>query len=186
MCMSRRKSGYPVAMGWIQARVDDVLHDRRQGRAARPLGGYLAVASAYGTAVAAAALAARLLRRPVPGIGPADVALMSASAFQLSRIITRDAVTSPLRAPFTDYEGPAGRGEVDEHVTAEGDARVIGELLSTPYSMSMWAASALGAGMVLMPSVTRLVAGTFTAAAGANFLHAAYDRLGRSERRRRS
>jgi hypothetical protein len=38
----------------------------------------------------------------------------------------------------------------------------------------MWAVTAVTAGLVFAPRLTRLVAGSFTALAGADFLHLAY------------
>lgn len=158
-------------MGWLRTKIKNI----NQQYGDQPLTGYLGAMSGYGASVGTAALIARVTGRQVPRLRASDVALMAGSTFQLSRLIAKDAVTSPIRAPFTEFEGPAGGGEVNERVTAKGEAHVIGELVSCPFCLSVWVASALGVGFVFAPRVTRLVAGAFTSVAGANFLQLAYD-----------
>jgi len=84
-------------------------------------------------------------------------------------------VTSPIRAPFTRFEEPAGAAEVNEKVTAHGSAHAVGELVSCPFCLSVWIAAALGSGLRFAPRATRLVAGVFTAVAGSNMLQLGYD-----------
>ncbi len=43
-----------------------------------------------------------------------DTALCAVATHKLSRLLARDPVTSPLRAPFTSYQGTAGPAELDE------------------------------------------------------------------------
>jgi hypothetical protein len=50
----------------------------------------------------------------------------------------------------------------------------LGELLTCPFCLDVWAVTAFTAGLVFAPRPTRLVAGTFTALAGADFLQLAY------------
>ena len=67
----------------------------------------------YISATAALALAARATGRPLPH-RPAvtDVVLLSVATHKLSRILAKDAVTGPMRAPFARYRAPAGAGEL--------------------------------------------------------------------------
>jgi len=141
----------------------------------QPLGGYLAAMATYGAAVSAAAIGARVRGGRLPDLRVADVALVTGATFSLSRLVAKDAVTSPIRAPFTRFEEPAGAAEVNEKVTSGGEAHVVGELVSCPFCLSVWIASGLGAGLVFAPRATRLVAGVFTAVAGANLLQLGYD-----------
>ena len=68
----------------------------------RPLGGYLAAMGVYATVTAALAGLVRAAGRPVPERpAPADVVLLSIATHKLSRLLSKDAITSPLRAPFT-------------------------------------------------------------------------------------
>ena len=76
----------------------------------RPLRGYAATMMVYGTTVAGLAAGARLTGRTVPDRMRADDILLAAVAtHKLGRLIARDPVTSPLRAPFTSYQGTMAR-----------------------------------------------------------------------------
>ena len=142
----------------------------------RPLGGYVVVMAVFAALVAGAAgLAAATGRRLPHGWGPWDLLLITAGTHKLSRTLAKDAVTSPLRAPFTRYSGTAGPAEVMEEArTASGLRHAIGELVTCPFCLDLWIASGFAFGHVFAPRVTRLVAGTFTALTGADFLHLLY------------
>ena len=142
----------------------------------RPLGGYVVVMAVFAALVAGAAgLAAATGRRLPAGFGPWDLLLLTAGTHKLSRTITKDAVTSPLRTPFTHYAGTGGEAEVMEEVPTASEMRhAIGELITCPFCLDLWIATGFAFGHVFAPRVTRLVAGVFTALAGADFLHLAY------------
>jgi hypothetical protein len=147
----------------------------------RPLGGYLALMGAYGgiaTGLVALgkATGVRLPARWTLG----DAAMLGVATFKASRLLTKDAVTSPLRAPFTKFEGSAGDGEVNESVRGTGVQHAVGEMLSCPFCLSVWVGGALGAGMVFLPRLTRLAALVLTAFAGSDALHLAYDKAKQS------
>jgi hypothetical protein len=91
-------------------------------------------------------------------------------------MLAKDAVTSPLRAPFTRYREPIGHAEVAEDVRAEhGSAgHAVGELVSCPFCLAMWIATAFAGGLVLAPRATRLAATALTAVAASDFLQLAY------------
>ncbi len=142
----------------------------------RPLRGYLVTLGAYGAVTAALAAAARISGRSIPPrIGMSDVALCAVATHKVSRLLTKDAITSPLRAPFTRYDEPAGDGEVNEEVRGEGTRHAVGELVNCPFCTAVWVATGLSAGLVFAPRLTRLVAATFTAVAGSDFLQLGYD-----------
>lgn len=64
---------------------------------------------------------------------PWDVILLAAGTHKLSRTISKDSVTAPLRAPFTRYVDRGGPAEVMEEVRATGGLRhSVGELLTCP------------------------------------------------------
>jgi hypothetical protein len=142
----------------------------------RPLGGYVVVMAVFAALVAGAAgLAAATGRRLPASFGPWDLLLLTAATHKLSRTITKDAVTSPLRTPFTRYAGTGGEAEVMEEVRTASEMRhAIGELITCPFCLDLWIATGFAFGHVFAPRVTRLVAGVFTALAGADFLHLAY------------
>ncbi|MFC7483637.1 DUF1360 domain-containing protein [Luedemannella flava] len=121
---------------------------------------------------------ARLTGCRLPATVPVgDVALLSAATFRISRLVTKDSVTSPLRAPVTRFTGAAGAGEVNEEPRGEnGLSHAAGELASCPFCASVWTATGLTAGMAFAPRLTRWVAATATAVAAADFLQFAYAR----------
>jgi hypothetical protein len=64
----------------------------------------------YSAVVAAVAGLARLTGRDIPdGLDSRQVVLSAAAIHKLSLLLTRDPVTSPLRAPFTVYRGTVGQ-----------------------------------------------------------------------------
>ena len=106
--------------------------------------------------------------------------LAAAATHKLSRLLTRDPVTSPLRAPFASYEGTAGPAELAEDVRGHGAQKTVGELITCPFCTSVWVATGLAAGLVFLPRVTRLAMGTFAALAGADILQFAHAWLTKS------
>jgi hypothetical protein len=144
----------------------------------RPLGGYVLVMAVFAALVAGAAGLARLKHRRLPDdVGVWDVLLIAAGTHKLSRTISKNSVTAPLRAPFTRYEGKGGPSEVMEGVRAASGVRhSIGELITCPFCLDVWIATGFAIGLVFAPRVTRLVAATFTALTGSDFLHLAYAR----------
>jgi hypothetical protein len=91
-------------------------------------------------------------------------------------MITRDRVTSAVRAPFTTFQGDAGHAEVDEAARGHGLRRAIGELLICPYCLGMWISAGLLAGLIVAPRPTRWIASAFAVLTGADVLQIAYAR----------
>ncbi|HEU5107225.1 MAG TPA: DUF1360 domain-containing protein, partial [Micromonosporaceae bacterium] len=130
-----------------------------------------------GAMVAGLVGAVRASRSPLPERPSAgDVLLLSVATHKLSRMLAKDAVTSPLRAPFTRYREPGGHAEVNEDVQPGhgSTGHAVGELLSCPFCLAMWIATAFAGGLVLAPRATRLVATSLTAVAASDFLQLAY------------
>ncbi|MFJ5995213.1 DUF1360 domain-containing protein [Streptomyces sp. NPDC092370] len=170
-----------IADNGIARRVHGAL--RRTGRAYeaghdRPLGGYLAAMAGFAAYTAVWTTVVRRSGRPVPERPePWDVALTSVATFRLSRLLSKAAVTSPLRAPFTRYVGPQGPAELQEEAQPEQGKHTVGELATCPFCMSVWVASTLTAGQLLWPRATRTAMGTLAALAGADTLQLAYGAL---------
>jgi hypothetical protein len=151
---------------------------------ARPLGGYLTLIGVYVGSVGAMAAAARLTGRRLPSrIRPGDAVLLTIGTYKLSRVVTKDSVTSALRAPFTRYQEPAGEGEVNDRPRGSGLRHAVGELLTCPFCASVWVATGLAGGLVFAPRFTRWVAGVASAVAGADALQLGYHRLRRAAAR---
>lgn len=140
-----------------------------------PLGGYTIAMTVYGGTVAALAGVIGLTGQQLPErISPWDTLLTTVATHKLSRLIAKDPVTSPLRAPFTSFEGTSGPAELSEDVRASGRLKTVGELVSCPFCVGMWAATGFVVGHVLMPRATRLATTTLAALAGSDFLQLAY------------
>lgn len=143
----------------------------------RPLGGYAVLMGAF-TALAAAfgAWFHRSGRELPESISARDLALVSVATHKTSRLITRDRVTSAVRAPFTEFQRDAGPGEVDERARGHGLRRAIGELLVCPYCLGMWVSAAMTASLLVFPRFTRWFAAVLVAFFGSEVLHMAYSR----------
>lgn len=144
----------------------------------RPLGGYLQLLSIYVGGTATAAVAGKALGRSMPERHSVwDVAQLAITTHKLSRIIAKDPITSPLRAPFTRYEGLSAAGELKEEVRGHGLSHSVGELLTCPMCLAQWVATGFAAGLVLAPAPTRLAMAVFTAVGGSDFLQHVYAAL---------
>ena len=145
----------------------------------RPLAGDLGAMGVYLGLVSTAAAAVRASGRELPDrIPPGDAALLAVATFRLARRIAKDPVTSPLRAPFTTFQGPSGHAEVAEEVREHGGVKhAVGELLTCPFCLAQWVATALVFGYVTAPKATRLAALTMTLVAGSDVLQFVYDSI---------
>ena len=140
-----------------------------------PLLTYTAFMAIFNALFAGALLIARregreLPQRPAPG----DVVLVGVAAHKLSRLIGKDRVTSPLRAPFTELEGRGGPGEFEERSRGTGARKAVGELLICPYCLGLWVVAAFSIGLLFAPRLTRFVASVFAALTLSDFLQVAY------------
>lgn len=145
------------------------------GDADRPLGGYVMTMTAYTAVVGALAAGTRLTGRQAPDDLPVkDVVLSALATHKLSRLLAKDPVTSPLRAPFTAYQGVSGPAELHEEVRGTGARKTVGELVTCPFCTSVWVATAFTAGLVYLPRTTRLAIGTLAALAGTDMLQFAH------------
>jgi hypothetical protein len=139
-----------------------------------PIGGYATMMAVFVGAfvgVVAAARKADVLPKRVPF---RDIALLGVATHKLTRIVTRERVTIPLRVPFTHYEGGDGAGTVREEPRGRGLQRAIGTLLTCQYCAGPWVATGLAAGLLFAPRATRLACGVLSVVAISDFLHQAY------------
>jgi hypothetical protein len=140
----------------------------------RPLAGYAALMGLYGAAVTAGTVALRRRGRPLPEVRAFDVALIGVATHKLARRMSKDSVTSPLRAPFTRYEGVAGPAELQEKVRGSGLRKAVGELITCPFCLSQWVATGFVFGLLTAPRATRWAASVLASLALADFLQFAY------------
>ena len=143
----------------------------------RPLRGYAVLMGAFTALAAGFGVWFRRSARELPeSISARDLALVTLASHKASRLITRDRVTSAVRAPFTEFQGDAGPGEVDERARGRGLRRAIGELLVCPYCLGMWVSAALVASLLVFPRFTRWFSSVLVAFFGSELLHIAYVR----------
>ena len=139
---------------------------------------YGVLAGVFNLIFAAFLLVARGTGRSLPErVDARDIALLGMATHKLSLVGAEDAVTSPLRAPFTEFRKKESPKKVDEEPRGEGLRRSVGELLTCKFCLSVWLASFFTYGLVLVPRVTRLVATIFAVVTVSDHLHQAYKAL---------
>ena len=147
-----------------------------------PLTSYEKIMGVYNAAFAGLLLVAQSSGRRLPErIAYSDLVLLGIATYKLSHLISSDRVTSPLRAPFTEYVAPAGASEVKEKVRGTGIQRAIGDLLTCPYCLGPWVATALTFDLVFKPRTTRLIGGILAAATVSEFLNHATTAMKKNE-----
>jgi hypothetical protein len=155
--------------------------EERHGRD-RPLPAFAGLLATY-SGVVAGLTALAVGRGAMPGrISASDLALYSVATHKLSRLIAQDAVTSPIRAPFTEVRSEEGVDEPQEHVVGDGWHRAVGELVTCPFCLGQWIGTAFVFGGMLIPRLTRAVAATFVVHAASDVLQYGYAALERTDR----
>jgi hypothetical protein len=140
-----------------------------------PFGPYLIFMSIFGALLSAALLIARRQGCELPErVSAGDLALVGTASHKASRLLSKDKVTSPLRAPFTELEGKGGPAELEESSRGTGVQKAIGELLICPYCLGLWVVAAFSVGLLFAPRVTRFVASLFSALTISDFFQIAY------------
>jgi hypothetical protein len=140
-----------------------------------PLLSYLSFMSIFGTLLAAALTIAKRQGRELPERVPAgQLLLIGTASHKLSRLVAKDKVTSPLRAPFTELEGRGGPAEFEERSRGTGVRKAIGELLICPFCLGLWVIAGFSVGLLFAPRVTRFIASLFAALTISDFLQIAY------------
>jgi len=140
-----------------------------------PFGPYLAFMSIFASLVGAALAVARRSDRELPArVDPGQLLLVGTASHKLSRLIAKDKVTSPLRAPFTELEGKGGPAELEETSRGTGLRKAVGELLICPFCLDLWVVAAFSVGLLFAPRVTRFIASLFAALTISDFFQIAY------------
>jgi hypothetical protein len=140
-----------------------------------PLLSYATFMLIFNGLFAAALLVARRRGRELPERpATADLVMIGVGSHKLSRLISKDKVTSPLRAPFTELRGKGGPGELEEASRGKGARKAIGELLICPYCLGLWVVAAFAVGLLFAPRLTRFIAAIFSALTISDFLQIAY------------
>lgn len=136
---------------------------------------YLGLMSLFSTLVGTALAVAKRQGRQLPEtVDAGQLLLVGTAAHKISRIVTKDKVTSPLRAPFTELQGKGGPAELKERSRGTGLRKAIGELLICPFCLDLWVVAAFSVGLLFAPRVTRFVASLFAALTVSDFFQIAY------------
>ena len=139
---------------------------------------YGVLAGVFNAIFAAFLLVARKTGRRIPErMEIRDIALLGVATHKLSMLLAQDAVTSPLRAPFTELQEKQSPKNVDEKPRGTGLRRSLGELVTCKFCVGQWVASFFTYGLVFAPAVTRLVASIFAIVALSDHLHQTYKAL---------
>ena len=143
----------------------------------RPLEGYTSILTGYAVLTAGLAFGLRNKRGRLRAMGPMDLLLYGLATEHLSRVVTKDSITSGFRFPFTRFKESAGEGEVNEEVIGHGHRHAIGELLSCPFCVAQWVATGLVAGSVGAPALTTAVISISAAARVSDYFQLLYGQL---------
>ncbi len=166
-------------------KVSDKVQDKVQKEVFEGYGGEEQRLYSYATLIGLFNLIFAVFLLLVKGTGRAlpervdakDLVLLGVATHKLSLIGAQDAVTSPLRAPFTELQEKESPKSLDEKPRGKGLRRSVGELLTCQFCLGMWVASFFTYGLVLAPRVTRLIATVFTVVTISDHLHQTYKAL---------
>jgi hypothetical protein len=123
-------------------------------------------------------LVAKVSGRPIPErIRLGDIVLFGVATHKLSWIVSRDAITAPLRAPFTELEEVKSPTNVQEKPRDTGLQRSLGELLTCRFCLGVWISAFFAYGLVLFPAATRLIGAIFAILTLSDHLHQTYKAL---------
>jgi Protein of unknown function (DUF1360) len=160
--------------GGLADKAQGVKQEYTHGEA-KPLGSHLILVVIYNALVGAFFLWRARTGRSVPErVGTADLLLAGVATHKLSRVISKDRVTAPLRAPFTEFQEEGGPGEVEEKPRGTGMRKAIGQLLVCPFCLAQWVATGILAGLAVAPRATRFVCSIFAAVTISDFLQIFY------------
>lgn len=141
----------------------------------RPVGSYAGLMGLYAVGVAGLSALVHKSGRPLPDhLSTRDLLLVSVASHKLSRLLAKDPVTSPLRVPFTRFDGTSGPAELEEETRGTGPQKAAGELLTCPFCIGQWVATGFVFGLLFSPQATRVAASVFTTLTAADFLQFAY------------
>jgi len=162
-------------MATATAPLDDLANGYAPPGEDRPLAAYGGMMATFGLELGTALGVLRASGNELPERPRASDLVLGAVATQkVSRLLTKDRVTSVIRAPLTRYQEAAGHGEVEEQPRGNGLRLAIGELLVCPFCLAQWVAATFAVGLVAAPRLTRFVAGIFVIETLSDVLQLAY------------
>lgn len=142
------------------------------------LPGYSGSLTAFGVAVVGLVVAGRATGEGLPErYRLADIALGGLATHKFTRLLSKGSVTSPIRAPFTEFEEPAGSAEHNESPRGRGLRRTVGELVTCPFCLGQWVGTGYVAGLAVAPRAARTWAAVFAVTGVSDALQHLYARL---------
>jgi hypothetical protein len=125
------------------------------------LAGFSGSLTTYAISLAALVAASRATGGAPTRYSLGDLVVGGLATHKFSRLLAKGSVTSPLRAPFTQFEEAAGNSEHHEVPRGEHGVRhTVGELLTCPFCRAArgWAAvfAVTGISDFLQPAYARL------------------------------
>lgn len=143
-----------------------------------PLQGYAGSLTAFAVATLALAVAGRSAGRGLPErYAVSDIAIGGLATHKFTRLLSKGSVTSPVRAPFTEFEEPAGSAELNEKARGGRVRHTIGELLTCPFCLGQWVGTGYIAGLAIAPRPARTWAAVFAVTGLSDALQQVYARL---------
>lgn len=139
--------------------------------------GYASALAVFGATAASVLLAGRRSDRLPDRYQPLDLALGALATQKFARIVAKDAVTTPVRAPFTEFEEVGAPAELNESPKDGHGRHTVGELLSCPFCLAPWISGAYVAGLIFAPRLSRAWAAVFGIVGVADDLQHVYARL---------
>jgi len=145
----------------------------------QPLGSYAALAATLNAAFIAGLLTAHRRGRLPEQLDVRQIVLLGLATHKLARLLSKDAVTSFIRAPFVHLEEKTGSDSLHETARGTGMQHALGELLSCPECTGQWIASGLIIGSLHAPRVTRVITSLYATLAIGDTLQFVYAGLKR-------
>jgi hypothetical protein len=143
-----------------------------------PLPGYAGSLTAFAVGVAAVTAVGRLTGRGLPErYSVSDIAIGALATHKFTRLLSKGTVTAPIRAPFTEFDEPAGSAELNEKARGGGVRHTIGELLTCPFCLGQWVGTGYVATLALAPRQARAWAAVFAVTGISDNLQHVYARL---------
>jgi hypothetical protein len=140
--------------------------------------GYLQALGVFGATAAGATVAGRLRGKHLPErFDLLDLGIGAVATQKFARLLAKDSVTAPLRAPVSEYVEPAGSGEVNERPRHGHPEHTLGELVTCPFCLTPWVASLYVVGLIHSPRLARTCAAVFGIVSVSDLLQQGYGRL---------
>lgn len=141
------------------------------------IAGYATALGVFGSTALGVLLAGRKTGRLPERYPVADLALGALALQAFTRVVAKDAVMTPVRAPFTEFEEVGAPAELNEKPRPEHGRHTVGELLSCPFCLAPWFGGAYVTGLAFAPRVARAWAAVFSMVSVSDDLQFVYERL---------